>query len=67
MPTYRVRALGGSGTAAREHTMLSEIFMLRLEAIYRTSNESPSGSSDTRLVPIKPPVNPTKDSQQTGK
>jgi hypothetical protein len=47
--------------------MLSEIFMLRLEAIIRTSNESPSGSSNTRLVSIKLPVSPTKDSQQTGK
>jgi hypothetical protein len=47
--------------------MLSEIFMLRLEAIFRTSNESASGSSDTRLVPIKLPVNPTKVPQQTGK
>jgi len=42
--------------------MLSEIFMLRLEAILRASP-----TSDGRFVPIKQPVNPTKDAQQTGK
>ncbi len=47
--------------------MLSEIFMLRLEAIFRTSNLSAPGSNDTRFVPVKPPVNPTKDSQQAPK
>ena len=47
--------------------MLSEIFVLRLEAILRASNAPASGSSDTRFVPIKPPVSPTKDGQQTGK
>jgi hypothetical protein len=47
--------------------MLSEIFMLRLEALFRTSNVSTPSSSDTRFVPIKPLANPTKDSQQGGK
>jgi hypothetical protein len=47
--------------------MLSEIFMLRLEAILLASKAPPSGSSDTRFVPIKPPVSPTKDVQQAGK
>jgi hypothetical protein len=41
--------------------MLSEIFMLRLEAILRASNVSAPGGSDTRFVPIKPPVSPPKD------
>jgi hypothetical protein len=39
--------------------MLSEIFMLRLEAIIR--------AMPSRTVPIKQPVNPTKDVQQAGK
>jgi hypothetical protein len=47
--------------------MLSEIFMLRLEAILRASNAPALGTSDTRHVPIGPPVSSTKDSQQTGK
>jgi hypothetical protein len=47
--------------------MLSEIFMLRLEAVLRASNAPALGNSDTRFVPIKPPVSPTKDSQQAGK
>jgi hypothetical protein len=47
--------------------MLSEIFMLRLEAIFRASNPPTIGVSDTRFVPIKPPVDPAKDSQQAGK
>jgi hypothetical protein len=47
--------------------MLSEIFVLRLEAILRASNVPSSGSSDTRFVPIKPPVSPTKDVRQAGK
>jgi hypothetical protein len=46
--------------------MLSEIFMLRLEAILRANAPAP-GSSDTRFVPFKPPVSPTKDQQQAGK
>jgi hypothetical protein len=48
-------------------SMLSEIFMLRLEAILRASNAPALGTSDTRHVPIGPPVSSTKDSQQTGK
>jgi hypothetical protein len=47
--------------------MLSEIFVLRLEAVLRASNAPVSGSSDTRFVPIKPPVSPTKDAQQGAK
>jgi len=48
--------------------MLSEIFMLRLEAILRTSNPPTLGTRDTRFVPAKaPPASPTKDTQQTGK
>jgi hypothetical protein len=47
--------------------MLSEIFMLRLEAILRTSNASAPSSSDTRFVPIRPPVSPAKDPQPAGK
>jgi hypothetical protein len=47
--------------------MLSEIFILRLEAILRVSNAAAPGVSDTRFVPIKPPVSPPKDSQQAGK
>jgi hypothetical protein len=46
--------------------MLSEIFILRLEAVLRASSAQNPGSSDTRFVPIKPPVSPTKDSQQAG-
>jgi hypothetical protein len=47
--------------------MLSEIFILRLEAILRASNPPTFGVSDTRFIPIKPPVSPAKDSQQAGK
>jgi hypothetical protein len=47
--------------------MLSQIYMLRLEALIRASNAPVPGNSDTRFVPIKPPVSPTKDLQQTGK
>jgi hypothetical protein len=47
--------------------MLSEVFMLRLEAILRASKAPASGSSDTRFVPIKPPASPPKDVQQAGK
>jgi hypothetical protein len=46
--------------------VLSEIFMLRLEANLRASNAPAPGTSDTRFVPIKPPAS-TKDSQQAGK
>jgi hypothetical protein len=47
--------------------MLSEIFVLRLEAILRALSAPACGNSDTRFVPIKPPVSPTKDAQQAGK
>ena len=47
--------------------MLSEIFILRLEAILRSPNGSTLGNSDTRFVPIKPSASPTKDSLQGGK
>ncbi len=47
--------------------MLSEIFLLRLEAVLRASNTPACGSSDTRFVPIKPPVSSTKDVLQAGK
>jgi len=47
--------------------MLSEIFILRLETILRTSNAPAPGSSDTRFVPTKLPVSPAKDLQQAGK
>jgi hypothetical protein len=36
--------------------MLAEIFMLRLEAIKRTSNEPTRPASDTRFVPILLPA-----------
>ena len=41
--------------------MLSEIFMLRLEAILRASP-----TLDSRFAPIKQPVKPTKDVRQAG-
>ena len=44
--------------------MLSEIFVLRLEAILRESNPP---RSDSRFIPIKLPASPTKDLQQAGK
>jgi hypothetical protein len=47
--------------------MLSEIFILRLEAILRASTAPATGNSDTRFVPIKPPVNPAKDPQLAGR
>jgi hypothetical protein len=47
--------------------MLSEIFILRLEAILRASNMSTPGNSDTRFVPIRPPESPAKDQRQDGK
>jgi hypothetical protein len=46
--------------------MLAEIFMLRMEAISR-ANASAPGGSDTRFVPIKPPVSPPKDQQPAAK
>ena len=47
--------------------MLSEIFILRLEAILRAANAPIPASIDTRFVPIKPPARPTKNLQQAGK
>jgi hypothetical protein len=47
--------------------MLSEVFILRLEATLRASSAPATGSSDTRFVPIKPPVGPAKDLQPAGK
>jgi hypothetical protein len=47
--------------------MLSEIFILRLEALLRASNTLTPTSIDTRFVPFKPPVRPTKDLQRVGK
>jgi hypothetical protein len=51
--------------------MLAEVFMLRVEAILpgpNAPNPPAPTSSDTRLVPIKLPINPVKDlAQQAGK
>jgi hypothetical protein len=47
--------------------MLSEIFILRLEAMLRVSNAFAIGRSDTRFVPIKHPVGPAKELQPAGK
>jgi hypothetical protein len=46
--------------------MLAEIFILRLEAALRSS-VPPTGNSDTRFVPIKPPVSPAKNLQHAGR
>jgi hypothetical protein len=46
--------------------MLAEIFMLRMEAISRANAMAPGGS-DTRFVPIKPPVSLAKDQQPAAK
>jgi hypothetical protein len=48
--------------------MLSEIYILRLEAILRALNAPvPADSRDARFVPIKSPVSPTRDLQQARK
>jgi hypothetical protein len=47
--------------------MLSEIFILRLEALLRVANALTTGKSDTRFVPIKQPVSPANEPQQAGK
>ena len=47
--------------------MLSEIFILRLEAILRAANAPTTGRSDTRFVPIKQPVSSANEPQQAGK
>jgi hypothetical protein len=41
--------------------MLAEIFILRLEAVLRSSSAPPAGNSDTRFVPIKAAVSRAKD------
>jgi hypothetical protein len=40
--------------------MLAELFMLKLEAIARSSNPQGNTSSDSRFVPIKLPAAATK-------
>ncbi len=47
--------------------MLAEIFMLRMEAIVRANAPAPGGGSDSRFVPVKPPVSPTKDQPPAAK
>jgi hypothetical protein len=47
--------------------MLSEIFILRLEAILRAPIAPGTGNSDTRFVPVRPPMSRGKDLQQSGK
>jgi hypothetical protein len=47
--------------------MLSEIFILRLEAILRAPIAPGPGNSDTRFVPVKPPMSRARDLQQGGK
>jgi hypothetical protein len=47
--------------------MLSEIFILRLEAILRASNAPAPTGTDTRFVSIKPPVRSAQDVRQAGK
>jgi hypothetical protein len=46
--------------------MLSEIFILRLEAILRAPIAPGTGNCDTRFISIKPPMSPAKD-MQSGK
>jgi hypothetical protein len=41
--------------------MLAEMFMLRLEAVFRASNTPAGTNSDNRFVPLKPPGNPAKN------
>jgi hypothetical protein len=47
--------------------MLAEIFILRLEAVLRSSIAPPTGNSDTRFVPIKPPVSRAQDLPHAGR
>lgn len=42
--------------------MLAEAFILRLEAIARSTETQPTASSDQRFVPIKLPVKAAKKS-----
>ena len=46
--------------------MMSEIYMLRLEASLRASRAPAAGSSDTRFVPIKAPAGSAKQPHQAG-
>lgn len=41
--------------------MLAEMFMLRLEAVFRASNTPAGTNSDNRFVPLKLPGNPAKN------
>jgi hypothetical protein len=45
-----------------EITMLAELFMLRIEAITRSINALGANNSDTRFVPVKPPMPFAKNS-----
>jgi hypothetical protein len=45
--------------------MLSEIFILRLEAILRASNAAAPGPGHTRFVPIAPPVSLAEDLRES--
>jgi hypothetical protein len=47
--------------------MLSEIFILRLEAILRASTAPTAGKSDTRFVPLRPPLGPANEPQHAGR
>jgi hypothetical protein len=47
--------------------MLSEIFILRLEATLRALPAPGIGNSDTRFVPIARTMSPAKVTQQDGK
>ena len=42
--------------------MLAEVFMLKLEAIERSSNPQGGANSDTRFVPVKLPAPVAKNS-----
>jgi hypothetical protein len=45
--------------------MLAELFMLRLEAIARNTNQQGTTSSDTRFVPVKLPATKPSGSTKT--
>jgi hypothetical protein len=47
--------------------MLSEIFILRLEATLRASTAPTCGRGDTRFVPLKPRTSPAEDLSPAGK
>jgi hypothetical protein len=46
----------------QEDIMLAELFMLRIEAIVRTTSSQGGTSSDNRFVPIKLPTPAAKGS-----